>query len=105
MNEDDIAPKPARLACIVGHQHNRRPGRVRFEEERLNLLNGGRIEARRRFIEKQDVGLSGERPRDHQALLLADRQQSRLRPPPVGKAGALCSALCPQALARAAANP
>ena len=73
-HEYDLAGEPTRLAEIVRRHHDLDAGLRDRADDVLDRLGGRRIEAGGRLVEKQDLRIAGERPRQRQALLLAPRQ-------------------------------
>src|SRR5262244_525983 len=77
MYEHDLAGEAPGLAEIVGRHHNLDPARSNGADDVLDRLGRGRIEARGRLVEHEDLRLLGERARERQPLLLAAGELSR----------------------------
>lgn len=58
---------------LVGHEEDRRAGRVEVGEQRQDLVARGRVQVAGRLVRQQQRGLHGERAGDGRALLLAAR--------------------------------
>lgn len=72
VQNDDAVREESCYAQVVGHEEHRhaRPA-LEFGQEPQEPRLGGRVEARRRFVQEQDVWLVHERASDLQPLLHA----------------------------------
>ena len=61
MQQHDLAGQAARLAEIVGGEHDLDAARDHRADHILDRLGGGGIEARGRLIEEKDFGIAGQR--------------------------------------------
>src|SRR5215472_14456477 len=77
MDEHDLAGETPRLAEIVRRHHHLDPARSNGADDVLDCLRCGRIEARGRLVEHEDLRFLGERARERQPLLLAAGELSR----------------------------
>ena len=75
LDPDDVVGEPPRLLHVVRDDHgrDRRPG-AQALERRLDRVACGLVERRGGLVEEQDPGVERERSRQHDALLLADRE-------------------------------
>ncbi len=79
VQEHDVVGEAPGLAEIVRDHDDLGAARGGGEDELLDGEDGGRVEARRRLVEEQDLGLDGEGARQRQALLLAARHHAGRR--------------------------
>ena len=77
MQQHDLAGEAARLAEIVGRQHDLDAARDHRTDHVLDRLGGGGIEARGRLVEEQHLRIARERAGEREALLLAAGQPPR----------------------------
>ena len=77
VQQHDVAREPARLAEIVRRHHDLDAARGDRADDVLDRLGRGRIEARGRLVEKQDLRIARERARQREPLLLAAGQAAR----------------------------
>ena len=84
MHQDDVAGEPARLAEVVCRHHHLDAARGDVADQILDRFRRGRIEARGRLVEEQDLRILGERACEREPLLLAAGELSRR---PVAEAG------------------
>src|SRR6516165_2211384 len=71
MHEHDLAGEPLGLAEIVGRHYHFDAAHGHSANDVLDCLGCGRIEARGRLVQKENVRLLGKRARERQPLLLA----------------------------------
>src|ERR1043165_4474836 len=76
-HEGDLAGEPRRLAEIVRRHHDLDAGLGDGADDVLDRLGGGGIEACGRLVEKQDLRIACQRPRQRKALLLAAGEPAR----------------------------
>ena len=100
-------------AEVVGdEQHRHAEARFHFGEELQDLRLHGDVERRRRLVGDEQVGLVGERHRDHDALALPARELVRIGVEPArrhragrpGRAARACARAPPAPTARGAAS-
>src|SRR5499433_2467844 len=71
MHEHDLAGEPLGFAEIVGRHYHFDAAHGHSANDVLDCLGCGRIEARGRLVQKENVRLLGKRARERQPLLLA----------------------------------
>ena len=77
MHKNDLTAQAARLAHIVGDEHNLGALVAGLNDNLLNRQCGGRVKTGRRFIQEQHVWIGRQRARDGKALALTARKQPR----------------------------
>ena len=65
-------------ADVVFDEDDGQPGRIQVVQEAVELLSGFGIDADRRFVECEQVGIRGERTGDEDPLSLATGQSADL---------------------------
>src|SRR5450759_228042 len=79
IHDGDVIAEAFRLIHIVSGQHNGFTRSLELLDQLPKLAAGLRIEARRRLIEEQQVGMAGQRASECQSLLLTAGQASDAR--------------------------
>src|SRR6516164_1593876 len=77
MHEHDLAGEAPRLAEVMRRHHHLDPARSNDADDVLDRLGRGRVEARGRLVEQENLRLFGESARERQPLLLAAGELSR----------------------------
>ena len=77
MEKYHFVPEPPRLAHVVSDHDDLRSGRVHGTDNALDLVRCAGVEARRRLVEKQDLGVERPRAGECQSLLLAAGEHPR----------------------------
>src|SRR5262245_40298568 len=73
----DFIAEPPRLAEVVGRHHDLGSSGIEGLDDALDLAARGRIEARRRLVEKQHLGMQRPGASEREALLLASGKRAR----------------------------
>src|SRR3954451_24742085 len=71
MEKHHVLGEPLRLADVVRDHDDLDAAVLRLDQEPLDDKGRGRVEARGRLVEKQDVGIEAEGAREAKPLLLA----------------------------------
>jgi len=94
MDEQDFVAEAARLAEIVGDQHDLGPASVQAGDAALDLLGGTGIKIRSRLIEKDDLRRQRTGPSEREALLFTAGQRARRMCTHASKADSTQRLLC-----------